>query len=82
MQMLTFRDSDSAIFVTRLGVGPRGNDATGVILLVISSTQFVDHWAGRSNRRATMCLRRGVLVQGHRQFHHGTLGMGLRLGQG
>ena len=62
-------------FVTRLGVGLRGNGATGVMLLVISPTltvQFVDHWAGRPNRRVTMCLRRGVLGQGHRLFHHGT----------
>ena len=77
--------SGSAIFVTRLGVGLRENDATGATLLAISPTltvQFVDHWAGRSNRHATMCLQQGVLDQGRRQLHHGTLGMGLRLGLG
>ena len=37
-----------------------------------SIPNFVDHWAGRPNRCVTMCLRRGVLGQGHRLFHHGT----------
>ena len=80
--MWTFQGSGSAIFVTRSGVGLRENVATGATLLVISlslTVQFVDHWAGRHNRHATMCLRQGVLDQGHRHFHHGTLGMGLRL---
>ena len=44
--MWTSRDSGSAVLVLRLGVGLRGNGATGVMLLVITPTLTVQFSTG------------------------------------